>query len=62
MDKEALISMDPHILLSMVNLKLRDYYSSLDSYCDDIGIDKSIIEEKLKGVGYYYNVEINQFR
>ena len=30
MDKETLIKMDPNILVSMVNMKLRDYYSSWD--------------------------------
>ena len=29
MDKETLLKMDPHILVSMVNMKLRDFYGSL---------------------------------
>ncbi|MDE6238432.1 MAG: DUF4250 domain-containing protein, partial [Muribaculaceae bacterium] len=28
---------DPFILLSYVNTKLRDDYSSLDSMCEDLG-------------------------
>ena len=40
MDNNKLKTMDPFMLLSIVNMKLRDFYSNLDSYCDDIGIDK----------------------
>ena len=32
--------MDPYMLLSIINLKLRDYYSNIDSMCDDLGIEK----------------------
>lgn len=62
MDREILLKMDPNILVSMVNMKLRDFYSNLDSYCDDIDISRSIIEEKLSNAGYKYNSEINQFK
>ena len=37
---------DPVMLLSFVNLKLRDYYSSLDAMCDDLDIDKQEILNK----------------
>ena len=46
---------DANILLSYVNLKLRDFYSSLDAMCEDQ------IEEKLSGIGYGYDPEKNQF-
>ena len=46
MDKETLIKMDPNILVSMVNMKLRDYYSSLDQYCEDIGIEKRMYRKE----------------
>lgn len=62
MDKEAMLKMDPHILVSVVNMKLRDFYSDLDCYCQDIGLSKSIIEEKLSRAGYKYEESINQFR
>lgn len=52
---------DPNMLLSYVNLKLRDFYSSLDAMCDDMDVDKKEIEEKLKGIGYSYNDAKNQF-
>lgn len=52
---------DPNMLLSYVNLKLRDYYSSLDAMCDDMDISKCEIEEKLKKIGYSYDSGRNQF-
>ena len=52
---------DPRILLSFINTKLRDYYSSLDLLCDDMQEDRSKIEEKLKAVDYSYDAELNRF-
>ncbi|MBS5937303.1 DUF4250 domain-containing protein [Clostridium sartagoforme] len=62
MDKDKFIAMDPNILLSMVNMKLRDFYSSLDDLCDDMGIIKSELEEKLESIDYKYDKERNQFK
>ena len=53
--------MDPYMLLSLINLKLRDYYSDLDSMCDDLAVDKEVIGQRLKACGYIYNSESNQF-
>ena len=52
---------DPIMLLSMVNLKLRDFYSSLDALCDDLDIDKADLCAKLHAVGYDYDGQRNQF-
>ena len=52
---------DPNMLLSIINTKLRDFYDSLDSLCDDLDYDKNEIEEKLSKIGYTYNKEKNQF-
>ncbi len=52
---------DANMLLSYVNLKLRDYYSSLDAMCDDLDADRAEVEEKLQKIGYSYNHERNQF-
>lgn len=52
---------DPNMLLSYVNLKLRDYYSSLENMCDDLDISQREIEEKLKSIGYRYDSGRNQF-
>ncbi|MDO4303554.1 MAG: DUF4250 domain-containing protein [Bacillota bacterium] len=52
---------DPNMLLSYVNLKLRDFYSSLENMCDDMDISQAEIEEKLKSIGYRYDSARNQF-
>ncbi|MCR5629867.1 MULTISPECIES: DUF4250 domain-containing protein [Eubacterium] len=52
---------DPMILVSVVNTKLRDTYSSIDSLCDDLDVDKDELIGKLNKVNYKYNAEKNQF-
>jgi len=52
---------DPVILLSVVNTKLRDFYSSLDALCDDLQVEKSEIEAAIAKIDYHYNQERNQF-
>lgn len=56
-----MIPKDPVMLLSFVNLKLRDYYKNLDALCDDLSVEKAEIEEKLKQIDYTYDKEKNQF-
>ena len=53
--------MDPVILLSYINTQLRDKYQSLDALCDDIGINKGELIEKLAGVDYRYDERLNRF-
>ena len=53
---------DPIILLSVVNTKLRDCYSSLDALCDDSGESREEIESKLKAVGFEYDKASNSFK
>lgn len=62
MDKNTIKSMDPNILVSMINMKLRDFYSSLDTFCEDTQVDIKELEEKLKSAGFVYIKEINQFK
>lgn len=52
---------DPNMLLSYVNLKLRDFYASLDDMCDDMDVSKAEIEGKLQKIGYNYDSQRNQF-
>ena len=56
-----MIPKDPVMLLSYVNLKLRDFYESLDSLCDDLEADREEITEKLASINYHYDEEKNQF-
>ena len=52
---------DPNMLLSFVNLKLGDYYSSLEAMCDDLDVSRAELEDKLQSIGYSYQKERNQF-
>ena len=56
-----MIPSDPIMLLSYINLKLRDYYSSLDSLCEDMDISKKDVVDKLKSINYEYDETLNQF-
>lgn len=57
----AMIPSDPIMLLSFINLKLRDYYSSLEALCEDMDVSGAEITEKLAAVNYHYDAEKNQF-
>lgn len=52
---------DPIILLSVVNTKLRDAYSSLDALCDDLDENKDELIKKISTAGYEYDSNSNQF-
>ncbi len=61
MDNE-MIPKDPMMLLSFMNMKLRDDYGSLDELCKSLDIDRAEITEKLSAIGYTYNAGYNQFK
>lgn len=56
-----MIPKDPVMLLSFVNLKLRDYYKSLDDLCEDLDISKEELVQTLKTIDYKYDALRNQF-
>ncbi|MDO4976152.1 MAG: DUF4250 domain-containing protein [Eubacteriales bacterium] len=56
------LPMDPIMLSSVLNTKLRDQYKDFDQLCDDLQLNKEEILDKLKAVGFEYMPEINQFR
>ena len=52
---------EPVMLLSFVNMKLRDFYDSLDALCEELDADKEEIMGKLEGIGYRYDEAQNRF-
>lgn len=52
---------DPMILFSVINLKLRDYYSNLDALCEDMDVDKEELLAALAAAGFEYDKEHNCF-
>jgi len=62
MTNDLIKNIEPTMLLSIMNTKLRDQYASLDILCDDLEITKEDILNKLKTIGYNYNKTKNQFK
>lgn len=56
-----MIPQDPYMLLSYVNMKLRDFYGNLEAMCEELDVSKTDIEEKIKEIGYFYDTQRNQF-
>ena len=52
---------DPVILLSVINTKLRDFYPSLESFCDANGVSAEFICGKLETIDYQYDEKLNKF-
>lgn len=59
---QSIQEMDPFILLSLINTKLRNESGSLVELCEDHNIAQADLVEKLGAFGYEYIGEINQFR
>ncbi len=57
----ATIPNDPMILLSFLNMKLRDFYPNLDALCQDLELDKDAIVDKLAAIDYHYDETLNRF-
>lgn len=53
---------DDFILLSVINTKLRDIYSSLESLCDEEEIDMAELCRRLARAGYSYDKAQNAFK
>jgi len=52
---------DPAMLMSWTNMKLRDFYGSLDELCNDLEIDRKELEKRLNDAGFEYNEPLNKF-
>lgn len=56
-----MIPKDPMMLLSYINTQLRDHYPTLDELCTSLSADKKEIIEKLNGIDYQYDEDLNKF-
>ena len=52
---------DPMMLYSFINMKLRDFYPSLDALCEDMNVNKDELVNQLKAAGFEYSAEHNKF-
>ena len=59
--ENVMLPKDPVILLSFMNMRLRDYGMDLDALCDDLDVERAEIENVLAQIDYHYQAEQNQF-
>lgn len=62
MDIKNYRKMDPVILLSILNTKLRDFSENLKDLSLEHNIDIEELTEYMKSKGFIYSEETNQFR
>lgn len=55
------IPKDPVMLLSFINMKLRDFYPSLDELYADLNLNVNEVSEKLASAGFNYDEKLNRF-
>lgn len=49
-------------MLSVINMKLRDEFDSLDGLCEELQLDRAKLIQNLAEAGYYYDENVNRFR
>lgn len=59
--EKTMIPKDPVMLLSYVNTQLRDFYKTLDAFCEDSDVDQKELEKNLETIDYTYDPSVNQF-
>ena len=52
---------DPIMLMSFINLKLRDFYPSLEALCEDMNINRQELIEKMLKAGFEYSETNKRF-
>ncbi|MBD1572376.1 DUF4250 domain-containing protein [Vibrio sp. S17_S38] len=62
MDLSNFEKMDPIMLMSIVNMKIRDEFGDLEGLTKFFDIDKQKLIEKLATAGFDYLPEAKQFR
>jgi len=62
MESDVVTRMDPHMLVGIVNTRLRSDFEDLEDLCGRCDWDLQELKQKLERAGYRYVREINQFR
>lgn len=52
---------DPYMLLSMINMKLRDCSESFEDLCAEADTSAAKVSGTLEKIGYVYSEKLNQF-
>lgn len=56
------MTMDPHLLVGLVNTELRNNASSVSDLCKTHGLDQEKLEARLAEADYCYSEKAGQFR
>lgn len=62
MDLSNYLSMDPHLLVGLLNTELRNHCDSLDDLVKTHHLDPKLLVDLMAASGYLYRSEQNQFR
>ena len=62
MNLQTFATMDPHLLVGLVNTELRNNASSLDDLCKTHGLEEAAVVARLAEADYHFSVEAGQFR
>lgn len=57
-----LLPKDPAMLMSFVNMKLRDEYRTLEDFCAVYGLKEAELKASLEAAGFEWKPGIRQFR
>lgn len=56
-----MIPKDPFMLLSWINMQLRDYYPNLNELCTSLNLDQKSLEITLGSIDFQYDPKSNSF-
>ena len=59
--KNMTLPNNPDMLVSFVNMKLRDEYASLEAMCEDLDLNPDELIQRLRNAGYEYSPEAKRF-
>lgn len=62
MDLSKFLTMDPHLLVGLLNTELRNHCHSLDDLLKTHNLDSEQLMVKMTAAEYTYQPEQNQFR
>lgn len=57
-----LLPKDPVMLMSFINMKLRDEYQTLDDFCNAYNLDETQLKARMEASGFDWMPGIRQFR
>jgi len=57
----SLLKMDPHVVLSLVNTKLRDGQKDLEGLCEELAVERPLLDQTLSRIGYVYDADQKRY-